>query len=46
MPWRSAKEIWRTVAQRKAIAFEVLDAGQREGREVIAKLGVRTVPSR
>ena len=45
MPWRSAEEIWRTVAQRKAIAFEVLDAGQREGREVIAKLGVRTVPS-
>ena len=44
-PCRSAEEIWRTVAQRKAIAFEVLDAGQREGREVIAKLGVRTVPS-
>ena len=44
-PCRSAEEIWRAVAQKKAIAFEVVDAGQPEGREIIAKLRVRTVPS-
>lgn len=44
-PCRGAEEIWRAVAQKKAIAFEVVDAGQPEGREIIAKLRVRTVPS-
>src|SRR5690606_25774455 len=32
-------------AREKAFAFEVLDVGQPEGRTVIAKLGVRTVPA-
>ena len=45
MPCRDAEEVWRRVAQQKAIAFEVLDVGQPEGREVVARLGVRTVPS-
>jgi glutaredoxin len=45
MPCRDAEQVWRRVAQRKAIAFEVLDVGQPEGREVVARLGVRTVPS-
>ena len=45
MPCRDAEEVWRRVARHKAIAFEVLDVGQPEGREVVARLGVRTVPS-
>ena len=45
MPCRDAEEVWRRVAQRRDIAFEVLDVGQPEGREVVARLGVRTVPS-
>lgn len=44
-PCRDAENVWRSVAQKKAIAFEVLDVGQPEGREVVARLGVRTVPS-
>lgn len=45
MPCRDAEAIWHRVAQRKDIAFEVLDVGQPEGRDVVARLGVRTVPS-
>lgn len=45
MPCRDAEQVWRRIAQRKAIAFEVLDVGQPEGREVVSRLGVRTVPS-
>jgi len=45
MPCRDAEEVWRRTAQRKDIAFEVLDVGQPEGREVVSRLGVRTVPS-
>lgn len=45
MPCRDAEAVWHRVAQRKDIAFEVLDVGQPEGRDVVARLGVRTVPS-
>ena len=45
VPCRGAEEVWRGVAQKKAIAFEVLDVGQPEGRAIVARLGVRTVPS-
>lgn len=44
-PCRGAEEVWRRVAQKKAIAYEVLDVGQPEGRSVVARLGVRTVPA-
>lgn len=44
-PCRSAEEVWRAVAQEKDIAFEVLDVGQPEGRTVVSRLGVRTVPA-
>lgn len=45
VPCRSAEEVWQDVARKKAIAFEVLDVGQPEGRAVVARVGVRTVPS-
>lgn len=45
VPCRAAETVWQGVAQEKAIAFEVLDVGQPEGRAVVARLGVRTVPS-
>jgi glutaredoxin len=45
VPCRAAEAVWRSVAQEKDIAFEVLDVGQPEGREVVARLGVRTVPA-
>ena len=44
-PCRSAEEVWRGVVQKKAIAFEVLDVGQPEGRAIVARLGIKTVPS-
>jgi thiol-disulfide isomerase/thioredoxin len=44
-PCRGAEEVWQGVARRKAIAFEVLDVGQPEGRAVVARLGVRSVPA-
>lgn len=45
VPCRSAEEVWRSVAQEKDIVLEVLDVGQPEGRSVVARLGVRTVPA-
>lgn len=45
VPCRSAEAVWQGVVQEKAIAFEVLDVGQPEGRAVVARLGVKTVPS-
>ena len=45
MPCRDAEQVWRRLAERKDFAFEVLDVGQPEGREVVSRLGVRTVPS-
>ena len=45
MPCRDAEQVWRRAAERKSFAFEVLDVGQPEGREVVSRLGVRTVPS-
>ena len=45
VPCRGAEEVWRAVARKKNIAFEVLDVGQPEGRTIVARLGVKTVPS-
>ncbi len=44
-PCRGAEQVWQGVARTKAIAFEVLDVGQPEGRAIVARLGVRTVPA-
>lgn len=44
-PCRGAEAVWQQVAGQKAIAFEVLDVGQREGRAIVARLGVKTVPA-
>lgn len=45
VPCRSAEQVWLELAQERAISFEALDVGQPEGRAVVAKLGVRTVPA-
>jgi glutaredoxin len=45
MPCRDAEQVWRRIVERKDVAFEVLDVGQPEGREIVVRLGVRTVPS-
>lgn len=45
VPCRDAERVWGEVARAKTIAFEVLDLGQPEGRSVVARLGIRTVPS-
>lgn len=45
VPCRDAERVWQEVARSKAIAFEVLDVGQPEGRSIVASLGIRTVPS-
>lgn len=44
-PCRGTEAVWQQVAGQKAIAFEVLDVGQREGRAIVARLGVKTVPA-
>jgi thiol-disulfide isomerase/thioredoxin len=44
-PCRGAEEVWRQAAERKDFAFEVLDVGQPEGRTIVARLGVKTVPA-
>ena len=44
-PCRGAEEVWRLAAERKDFAFEVLDVGQPEGRAVVARLAVKTVPA-
>lgn len=44
-PCRGAEETWQQVARQKAIAFEVLDVGQREGRAIVARIGLKTVPA-
>lgn len=44
-PCRGAEAVWREIAQAKDIVLEVLDVGQPEGRAVVARLGVRTVPA-
>lgn len=44
-PCRAAEAVWGRVAERKAIAFEVLDVAQPEGRAVVAPRGIRTVPA-
>jgi thiol-disulfide isomerase/thioredoxin len=45
VPCRAAEEVWRRVAEEKAIAFEVLDVAQPEGRAVASPRGIRTVPA-
>lgn len=45
VPCRDAERVWQEVARSKAIAFEVLDLAQPEGRGIVARLGIRTVPS-
>lgn len=40
-----AEQVWRQVAQERAFEFAVVDVGQPEGRELAARLHLRSVPS-
>lgn len=40
-----AERIWREIAERRDIRFEVLDVAQAEGRELVGELRIRTIPS-
>lgn len=44
-PCAKAEEVWRIVAEERIIAFEVLDVGQPEGRDVVARLNSKTIPA-
>ncbi len=44
-PCRGAEAVWREAAQRKDFVFEVLDVGQPEGRGIVAKHAIKTVPA-
>jgi len=44
-PCRGAEILWQEIARRKAIDLRVLDVAQIEGRELAAKLGIRTIPA-
>lgn len=44
-PCEKAEAVWRAVAEERAIAFEVLDVGQPEGRAVVARLNSKTIPA-
>jgi uncharacterized protein involved in response to NO len=41
----AAEAVWRQVATERAIDFAVVDVSKPEGREIVAKLNVRSVPS-
>jgi uncharacterized protein involved in response to NO len=41
----AAEAIWRQVAAERAIDFAVVDVSKPEGREIVSKLNVRSVPS-
>lgn len=40
-----AEAVWRQVGERKAIDLAVLDLGQPEGRELAARLRIRSIPA-
>ncbi|HKK13144.1 MAG TPA: thioredoxin family protein [Gammaproteobacteria bacterium] len=40
-----AERVWREVADERAIDFQVVDMGQPEGRELVSRLRLKTVPS-
>ncbi len=44
-PCRGAEILWQEIARRKAIDLRVLDVSQVEGRELVARLGIRTIPA-
>lgn len=44
-PCHQAEKIWRAVAEERAIEFEVLDVGQPEGRALVGRLRVRSIPA-
>ena len=44
-PCRGAEAVWREAARRKDFAFEVLDVGQPEGRAIVARHAIKTVPA-
>ncbi|MCC6608177.1 MAG: thioredoxin family protein [Burkholderiales bacterium] len=41
----AAEQVWREVAEERAFEFAVVDAAQPEGRALIARLHLRSVPS-
>jgi len=41
----AAEAIWRQVAAERAIEFAVVDVTKPEGREIVSKLNLRTIPS-
>lgn len=40
-----AEKVWRQVAEEKAIDFAVLDMGQPEGKELVSRLRLKTIPA-
>ncbi|NJD32136.1 MAG: hypothetical protein FIB04_09640 [Gammaproteobacteria bacterium] len=44
-PCRGAESVWREAARRKDFVFEVLDVGQPEGRAIVARHAIKTVPA-
>ena len=40
-----AEKVWRDVAEERAIEFAVVDMGQPEGRELVSRLRLKSVPS-
>lgn len=44
-PCRGAEAVWREAAQRKDFVFEVLDVAQPEGRAIVARHAIKTVPA-
>uniref|UniRef100_E6QTK0 Thioredoxin-like fold domain-containing protein n=1 Tax=mine drainage metagenome TaxID=410659 RepID=E6QTK0_9ZZZZ len=42
---RQAEQVWQIVAAEKSIDFAVVDATQPEGREIVSRLRIKTVPA-
>ncbi len=44
-PCHQAEKVWREVAQERDFDFSVVDMGQPEGKELVRRLRIRTIPA-
>ncbi|MDD3760386.1 MAG: thioredoxin family protein, partial [Acidithiobacillus sp.] len=40
-----AETIWKEAAEKRPLDLEILDVGEKDGREVVSRLRIKTVPA-
>jgi len=40
-----AETVWQEIAKRRPIELEILDVGEKDGREIVSRMRIRTVPA-